>query len=65
MSNYVIPDEPITPEQRAELMEAQRIIPLLKQQILRAETAGIDVSAQKTELASLEKQVKKLLSVYG
>jgi len=65
MTDLYIPENPITPEQKDELMEAQRIIPLLKQQILRAETAGIDVTAQKQELASLEKQVKKLLSVYG
>jgi len=65
MTELYIPENPITPEQKAELLEAQRIIPILKQQILRAETAGIDVTAQKQELASLEKQVKKLLSVYG
>jgi len=65
MSDLYIPENPLTQEQKAELMEAQRIIPLLKQQILRAETAGIDVTAQKQELSTLEKQVKKLLSVYG
>lgn len=65
MSAINIPDNPVTPEQKAQLLEAQRLIPILKQHISRAKTAGIDVAIQEEELQKLEKQVKRLLSVYG
>lgn len=65
MSDFTIPDNPVSPQQKAQLIEAQRLIPILKQHISKAKSAGIDVTYQEEQLQELEKQVKRLLSVYG
>jgi len=54
----------LTPEQIAQIEQARRLIPLLKAQIRKAISAGIDVQSQQTELDNLAAQLDKLYRVY-
>lgn len=54
----------LTQEQKDQIEAAKRLIPKLKDQIRKATSAGIDVSAQQQELAALEQQLDKLYKVY-
>lgn len=54
----------LTQEQIEELEKARKLIPTLKTQLRRAKAAGIDVTAQEDELATLETQLEKLYRVY-
>lgn len=55
---------PLTPEDKKRIDEALGMIKLTESQIVRAEQAGIDVSAQKAKLATLKDNLKKIRSVY-
>ena len=54
----------LTAEQIQQLNDAKTIMPLLRKQIQRAKSAGIDVSKQEADLAVLEKQLDGLHRVY-
>ncbi len=54
----------LTQEQKDQIEAAKRLIPKLKDQIRKAASAGIDVSAQQQELAAIEQQLDKLYRVY-
>jgi molybdopterin biosynthesis enzyme MoaB len=54
----------LTPEQVSQIEQAKKVIPGLKAEIRRAKLAGIDVTAQETNLAQLEAQLTKLYNVY-
>lgn len=54
----------LTAEQITQIEEAKKIIPRLKDQIRKANSAGIDVSQQQADLATLEQQLEKLYRVY-
>lgn len=54
----------LTPDQITQLQQAKDLIPKLRVQIQRAEQAGIDVTQQKSDLATLEAQVNKLYGTY-
>jgi activator of 2-hydroxyglutaryl-CoA dehydratase len=54
----------LTAEQIAQIEAAKKIIPKLKEQIRKAQSAGIDVGQQQTDLAALEQQLDKLYRVY-
>lgn len=54
----------LTPEQIAQLEQARKLIPTLKAQIRKAQSAGIDLTTQQQELLALEQQLDKLYRVY-
>lgn len=54
----------LTDEQVKQLQEAKQLLPRLKEQIRRAKSAGIDVTAQEADVAALEKQLDSLYRVY-
>ncbi len=61
-----IPDTKVslTDEQIAQIEQARKLIPNLKQQIRRAKSAGIDMADQEGALQALETQIDKLYRVY-
>ncbi len=65
MSN-LIPDTNVelTPEQIEQLEQARKMLPTLKAQIRKAKLAGIDLTQQEADLATLEAQLDKLYRVY-
>lgn len=58
------PEAQLSQEQIDQIEAAKKIIPKLKEQIRKAASAGIDVSAQQAELATIEQQLDKLYRVY-
>lgn len=54
----------LTPEQIAQLEQARKLIPQLQKAIRTAESAGLDVAAQKAQLLDLQTQLDKLYRVY-
>lgn len=62
----MLPDTDITltQEQISQLKQAKDLIPKIKAQVKKAQSAGIEVSAQLEELDALQKQVDSLWRVY-
>lgn len=54
----------LTQDQIEQLQQAKQLIPRLKEQLRRAKSAGIDVTAQEADVAALEKQLEGLYRVY-
>lgn len=54
----------LSEEQINQLNQARLLIPKVKEQIRRAEQAGIDVKQHQADLAALETQIDKLHKVY-
>ncbi len=54
----------LTAEQIEQLEQARKMLPKLREQMRRAEAAGLDMSAQKAELEGLQAQLDKLYRVY-
>lgn len=57
-------DTELSQEQKDQITAAKTLIPKLKEQIRRAASAGIDVSQQQADLATIEQQLDKLYKVY-
>lgn len=55
----------LSPEQIDALKAARKQIPVLEREIAKAERAGVDVAAQKEQLARLKEQAAALWQVYG
>jgi len=55
----------LSEEQIDQLEQAKKVIPKLREQIRKAKTAGIDMSAQEQDLIKLESDLDKLYRVYG
>ncbi len=55
----------LTEDQIDQLEAAKKMIPKLREQIRKAKTAGIDMSAQEADLVKLEADLDKLYRVYG
>jgi hypothetical protein len=54
----------LTPDQISQIEQARKLIPALKAQIRKAKSAGIELTAQEAELATLESQLEKIYRVY-
>ena len=59
------PDVELSAEQLAQLEQAQKLIPKLREQIRRAKLAGLDMNTQEQYLAETEANLSKLMRVYG
>ena len=59
------PDVELSAEQLAQLEQAQKLIPKLREQIRRAKLAGLDMTTQEAYLAETEANLTKLMRVYG
>lgn len=58
------PEAGLTQEQIDQLEQARKLLPALRAQIRKAETAGLDMTSQKAELDALQTQLDKLYRVY-
>lgn len=54
----------LTPEQIEQLEQAKRLIPKVKEQLRKAQSAGLDVSTMQADLEALQAQLDKLYRVY-
>jgi uncharacterized protein (UPF0335 family) len=54
----------LTPEQIEQLEQAKRLIPKLKEQLRRAQSAGLDVTTMQADIDALQLQLDKLYRVY-
>jgi len=54
----------LSDDQKAQLEEARKLIPKLREQIRKAKAAGLDMTVQEQELQQLEAQLSRLHAVY-
>lgn len=54
----------LTPEQIDQLEQAKKLIPKVKEQLRKAQSAGLDVTTMQADLDALQLQLDKLYRVY-
>lgn len=54
----------LTEEQKAQLEQAKIMIPKLKAELRKAQSAGLDVTTMQADLDALQAQLDKLYRVY-
>jgi len=69
MSNEIPTEDelsnPLSQEQIANMRAWMKLMPALEQNVKNAQKAGIDMTAQETELRKTKQKLEALLAVYG